>query len=60
MRSLYIQTQFDPPISGCADGVTADEIFTAILSSNQIEELIHKINETVKTFHTERGLAWED
>ena len=60
MRSLYVQVCFDPPISGCADGVVAAEMFTAELTSDQIEELLEKINETIKTFHLENGMEWED
>ena len=60
MRSLYIQVQFDPPISGCADGVTAAEIFPAELTSDQIEELISKLDEATKAFHLANDLSWED
>lgn len=60
LRSLYIQIQYDPPISGCADGVTAAEMFTAELTSEQMEKLIEKINGVIKAYHLENGMEWED
>ncbi len=59
-RSLDIRIEYNPPISGCADGVTAAEIFTADLTSDQNEELIERITKTVKAFHLENGLGWTD
>ena len=59
-RSLIIHIQYDPPISGCADGCTAAELFTADLTTDQNEELIKRITEVVKVFHLENGLEWED
>lgn len=59
-RRLIISAQYDPPISGCAEGYTAMELETAELTSSQIDSLIFRIEALVKQFHINQGLDWEE